>query len=299
MTERAKREAWVDVTEQSDAERTPAKPKAERARTATPEAAMAREAKERMTTYATGTAVERLGAHGGTERWVIDNVDDRGTVFMTAESGKRAIMHETEVALEERAAVFAPTLDAAWGKTLDMIADMTDDDDVGATGAMLKEHRGDILFLAAERLAANPEADPARELLGAIHQTQIQWEREADDATHAHVTRERLSAARRHFGLETLPPPDAIRLADADHFLSHMRFGSADGEGFDPGVRANRHDITAPQLQEVGNARATVASSPSFTPTSGTRFSVTFRILSTADDLSTTSAQRRVKLRRT
>lgn len=256
MTERAKREVWVDVTEQSDAERTPAKPKAERVRPATPDATMAREAKERMTTYAAGTAVERLGAHGGTERWVIDNVDDRGTVFMTAESGKRAIMHETEVALEARAAVFAPTLDAAWGKTLDMIADMTDDDDVGATGAMLKEHRGDILFLAAERLAANPEADPARELLGAVRETERRLHAEKQLSEFEAREREANAEAKAYLGFS---PEDAAALSHADIFLSHMRFGSMDHEGFSPDVRANRHDITAPQLQEVGNARATVA----------------------------------------
>ena len=246
-----------ELTEHSaDPEATPALPKAEKPRE--PRAEVLESLQERVSTYKDGAVVERLGGSGGTEKWTVNSVDARGTVFLTNENGKRAMMHETEVALEERAATFAPQLDAAWEKTVGTVADMTDDDDLQETAAFLKSHRGDILFLAAERMAANPDADPARELLGAVHGTQLRIDAEAKTSEVNRSKREEIAEAKRYIGIT---PDDAVRIADADNMLGTLRFGPSDPSVVDRGAPYVEHTrtISSVQLENIAAARATVA----------------------------------------
>ncbi len=253
-----------EVTEHSkdskpyDPELTPVKPKAETVRPKEPGAEILESMQERVSTYEDGSVIERLGASGGTEKWTVNSIDDRGTIFLTSESGKRAMMHESEVALEERAATFAPQLDAAWGKTIDTVAEMTDEDDVVETAAMLKDLRGDILLLAAERLAANPEADPARALLGAVYDVQKRVEAEKKAAHKERTERAEIQAAKEYLGFS---PADANALADAENMLGTLRFGSYEPSVVDRGAPFVEHTktLSSPQLENIATARATVA----------------------------------------
>lgn len=173
-------------------------------------------AQERMGQYKAGLIVERLGHDGLPEQWTIASVDARGTTFLVNKEQKAAIMHATEVALEERAAVFGPHLHACWNDTIKLVR-LTEDEDWATVQFVLTEQQGDIMYLAAERMAAKPDADPAKELLKAIMDVKAAVYREHDDALRTHETvAQRVEHA-------------AAELVDGEIYLSHLRFGASTG----------------------------------------------------------------------
>lgn len=120
---------------------------------------------------APGMEVERIGRNGA-ETWIVQNVEEGARVYLVEKKqdgkpARHAFMHAVEVALEHRAASFSTELETHWKDVLTTL-EAEDDESVRHSNAVIVgQNKADILYLAAERMTANPLSDPARELLRA------------------------------------------------------------------------------------------------------------------------------------
>lgn len=189
---------------------------------------------ERAKSYTPGMTVERIGRLGSPERWQISSVDARGNVYLLEQTDnnndttprRHAMLHGAEVAREERAATFGPTLAEAWTTVFDAKMLTLSDATAERTARVIGNNRADVLFAAAERMAANPDADPSAELLRSMENVVREVEEHARAGSRVIPLN----------GDTLIDPPDArlydrekrriITLAEDESLLAHLRFGN-------------------------------------------------------------------------